>query len=207
MRSRTHPWGIDPAIYLEEIRQRSRINKSLSLRESLANMAHSTSLNSSHIQKDINEITHILDNLKSMRAALSPLSESETEFATQCAGEITVIITNLLLRVVNQIGQTNVLTPTLESILAYIRSLMHTRSEHMRQTIPGHLLMAWYDLSNLMTSMQNEPELRITNRKARQLVNLAIETATWTYKHLTTELVTDGHIGFVDRINELYTYE
>jgi hypothetical protein len=205
VRNYTHPWGINPISHLEEVRQQSRINKFLTLKKSITSM---TQLLSSNTEQDhIHEITNILDNLKIKRVILSSLDESDTENATKFGKEIIMIITDLLLRVVNQIGQTNVRTPTLESILAYIRSLMHTRSAHMRQTIPGPLLITWYELSHLMSSMQNEPELRMTNKKARQLINIAHDTAAWTHKYLSTELPSDDQIGFIDRSSISYTYE
>ncbi|CAF1321045.1 unnamed protein product [Rotaria sordida] len=206
-RNHTYPWGMDPTIYLVEARQQSRINKFLTLRKSLTTMAQSSSLNKEHKQNDIYEITNIFENLKTMRSELLALNQSDTDSATQFGKEIAIIITDLLLRVVHQIGQTNIHTPTLESIIAYIRSLMHTRSEHMRQTIPGSLLISWYELSHLMSSMQNEPELRITNIKARQLIDVARDTAAWAYKHLTTERLTNERIGFKDRSSLAYTYE
>ncbi|CAF0773202.1 unnamed protein product [Rotaria sp. Silwood1] len=207
VRNHIYPWGMNPTVYLEEARQQSRINKFLTLRESLTTMAQSSSLNKEQKQNDIYEITNILENLKTMRSVLLTLNQTDTDSATRFGKEIAIIITDLLLRVVNQIGQTNVHTPTFESIIAYIRSLMHTRSEHMRQTIPGPLLMAWYELSNLVSLMQNEPELRITNKKARQLIDVALDTAAWTYKHLTTKRLCNEQIGFKDRSSMTYTYE
>lgn len=204
---RTYAWGIDPAIYLDEISQQSRIKKLLALRESLTTMAQTSSSKADQNQKDITDLTDTFETLKSMRAILLALNPSDTHSATQFAKDITMIITNLLLRVVFQIGQTNVHTPTLQSIIAYIRNLMDTRSEHMRQTIPGTLLTAWYDLSDLMSFMQCEPEIRVTNKKARQLVDLAFDTAAWTYKHLTTELLDRDKIGFKDRNSLTYTSE
>ncbi|CAF2483908.1 unnamed protein product [Rotaria sp. Silwood2] len=208
VRNRTYPWGIDPAVYLEEAQQQLCMNKFLTLRESLTTMAQSSSsLNKEQKHNDIYEITNILENLKTMRAVLLALDQSDTDSATRFGKEIAAIITDLLSRVVHQIGQTNIHTPTLESLIAYIRSLMHTRSEHMRQTIPGPLLMAWYELSNLMSSMQHEPELRITNKKARQLIDIALDTAAWAYRHITTERLSNEQIGFKDRSSMAYTYE
>lgn len=170
-------------------------------------MSQSSAMTNKQRQNDIQEIANILENLKNMRAVLSSLNESDTECASRLVKDIAMIIYNLLLRVVHQIGQTNVNTPTLESVIAYIRSLMQAKSQHMRQTIPGSLLMAWYEISNLQSSMQNEPELRITNKKGKHLIDIARDTAAWTYKHLTTELSVDSNIGYKDRSSIAYTYE
>ncbi|CAF3506994.1 unnamed protein product [Rotaria socialis] len=198
-RHQTFPWGIDPAIYLDEINQQSHIKKLLALQESLAKMAQTSSSKINQNQKDITNVTDTLETLKTMRAILLQLNPSDTRRATQFGKDITMIVTDLLSRVVFQIGQTNVHTPTFQSIIAYIRNLMETRSKHMRHPIPGSLLIAWYDLSDLMSFMQNEPEIRITNKKATQLVDLAFDTAAWTHKHLTTELIDHDKIGFKDR--------
>jgi hypothetical protein len=170
-------------------------------------MTQSSSSNKEQQEDGIQEITNILENLKTMRSTLLTLNECDIESATQFGKEIMMMTTNLLLRVVKQIGQTNIQTPTLESIIAYIRNLMHSRSAHMRQTIPGPLLIAWYQLSHLMSAMQNEPELKITNKKATQLLDTACNTAAWAYKHLSTNRLNDDHIGFIDRSSMPYTYE
>jgi hypothetical protein len=206
----THPWGINPVTYLEEVRQQSRINKFLTLQTSLSNIAQVSSSNKEEEeqqQESIHEITNILEKLKTIHSTLLTLNESDIESATRYGKEIMIITTDLLLRVVNQIGQTNIRTPTLESIIAYIRNLIHTRSAHMRQTIPGVLLIAWYELSHLMSSMQNEPELKITNKKARHLLDTANNTAAWAYKHLSTKRLNDDHIDCIDRNNIPYTDE
>jgi hypothetical protein len=145
-------------------------------------------------QENISEITNTLEKLKIMRVTLK---ESDIETATYVGREIMMITTGLLLRVVHQIDQMNIQTPTLESIIAYIRSLIHTRSAHMREVIPGPLLIAWYDLSYLMSSMQHEPELRITKKKATQLVDIAQDTAAWAYKYLSTVYSNVDNIGFI----------
>jgi hypothetical protein len=166
-----------------------------------------SSLNKEKQIENLRDITNTLEHLQTMRGILSALNESDIETSTHFGKEFMMITTSLLLRVVNQIGQTNVQTPTLESIIAYIRSLIHTRSGHMRQTIPGPLLISWYDLSNLMSAMQNEPELRMTNKKAQQVLDVAHDTAAWAYKHLTTERSNDENMGFIDRSSIPYTYE
>ncbi len=206
VRNFTHPWGINPVTYLEQVRQQSRVNKFLTLKESITSITRSLSSDTEQ-QDHISEIPNVLENLKTKHAVLSSLDESDVENATKIGKEIMMIITDLLLRVVHQIGQTNVRTPTLESILAYIRSLMHTRSAHMRQTILGSLLISWYELSHLMSAMQNEPELRMTKKKAKQLIDIANDTAAWAHKHLSTELSNNDQIGFIDRSSIPYTYE
>jgi hypothetical protein len=158
-------------------------------------------------KENLSHITDTLQQLNTTRTTLSELEATDIESATQYGRDLMLVTTDILLRVVKQIGQTNVQTPTFESIIAYIRNLIHTRSAHMRQTIPGPLLIAWYDLSQLISSMQNEPELRITSRKAKQLLDTAHDTAAWAFKHLSTELLYTEHIGFVDRNSTPYTYE
>lgn len=165
------------------------------------------SQSSSNKEENLSEISNTLENLKTIRGILLTLKESDIEGATQFGRDIMMITTDLLLRVVKQIGQTNIQTPTLESIIAYIRNLIHTRSAHMRQTIPGTLLIAWYELSQLMSSMQNEPELRITIKKARQLVDIAYDTAAWAYKHLSTERSNTDQIEYIDQNCIHDTYE
>ncbi|CAF0883532.1 unnamed protein product [Adineta steineri] len=206
IRNLTHPWGVNPVTHLEQVRQQSRINKLVKIQESLTNLTQSSS-NKEEQQENIQEITTISENLKSIRSILLTLNEFDIEVATQYGKEIMMITTNLLSHIVKQIGQTNIQTRTLESIIAYIRSLMHTTSAHMRQTIPGSLLIAWYELSNLMSSLQKEPELKITNKKALQLLDIAHNTAAWAYKHLTTTRSDDEQIGFIDRNSIPYTYE
>jgi hypothetical protein len=193
--------------YLEEVRQQSRINKFVTLRESLTTMAQSSSLSDIEQQKILSEVTNTLENLKTMRAILLSLKESDIESATQFGKDTMMIITELLLHVVKQIGQTNIQTPTLESIIAYIRNLIHTRSAHIRQTIPRPLLIAWYELSQLISAMQNESELRITIKKAKQLLDIAHDTAAWTYKQLSTKYSNTDPIDFIDRNSIPYTYE
>ena len=208
VRNRTHPWGINPVSYLEELRQQSRINKFITVKESITSMARSSiSSIKEREQENLNQITDTLQQLKTTRKTLSELETSDVESATHYGRDLMLITTDILLRVVKQIGQTNVQTPTFESIIAYIRNLIHSRSAHMRQTIPGPLLIAWYDLSQLISSMQNEPELRITIRKAKQLLDTAHDTAAWAFKHLSTELSNAADIGFVDRNSTPYTYE
>jgi hypothetical protein len=204
-RDYTHPWGINPIIHLEELRRQSRINKVITLRESLTTMSQSSTTKQK--EENLIEIKNTLENLKIMRIILSTLEESDIETATQFGKKIMMITTDLLLRVVKQIGQTNIQTPTLESIIAYIRNLIHTRSAHMRETIPSPLLVTWYELSQLMSSMQNEPELRITVNKAKQLLEIAHDTAAWAYKHLSTEFSDADQIGFMHRNSIPYTYE
>ncbi|CAF2165359.1 unnamed protein product [Rotaria magnacalcarata] len=170
-------------------------------------MTQTSSSKTNQNQKDITELTDTLETLQTMRAILFALNPSETRIATQVAKDIAMIVTDLLLRVVFQIGETNIHTPTLQSIIAYIRNLMETRSKHMRQAIPGPLLIAWYDLSDLLSFMQNEPEIRITNKKARQLIDLAFDTAAWACKQLTTELLDRNKIGFKDRNSVTHTSE
>jgi hypothetical protein len=77
----------------------------------------------------------------------------------------------------------------------------------MRETIPSPLLVTWYELSQLMSSMQNEPELKITVNKAKQLLEIAHDTAAWAYKHLSTEFSDADQIGFMHRNSIPYTYE
>jgi hypothetical protein len=158
-------------------------------------------------QENLSQITDTLQQLNTTRTTLLELEDSDIESATQYGRDLMLITTDILLRVVKQIGQTNVQTPTFESIIAYIRNLIHTRSAHMRQTIPGPLLIAWYDLSQLISSMQNEPELRITIRKTRQLLDTAHDTAAWAYKHLSIKRSNTEHISFIDRNSTSYTYE
>jgi len=153
------------------------------------------------------DITTTLDNLRTTRAIIYALKDSDIESATQFGRDTILIITNLLSRVVTQIGQTNVQPPTLESLIVYVRNLMHTRSAHMRQTVPTALLIAWYEVSQLMSIMQNEPEVRITARKSKQLVEIAYDTAIWTYKQLTIQSANGNSIDFIDRSSIPYTYE
>jgi len=194
--------------YLEEVRQQSRDNKFIELRESLTTMAQSSSSDiEQQQQKILSDITNTLENLKTMRAIVLSLKESDIESATQYGKDTMMIIAALLLHVVKQIAQTNVQTPTFESIIAYIRNLIHTRSAHMKQTIPAPLLISWYDLSQLISSMQNEPELRITIKKAKQLLDIALDTAAWTYKQLSTKSSNTDDIDFIDRDSISYTYE
>ncbi len=205
----THRWNTNPVIHLEEVRQQPRMNKFVASQESLTTMAQSSS-SSSNIeqqQENLSEIADKLEKLKNMRATLLTLKESNIEDATQFGRDIMMITSDLLLRVVKQIGQTNVQTTTLESIIAYIRNLIHTRSAHMRQSVPGPLLIAWYDSSQLMSALQKEPELRITIKKARQLVDVAHDTAAWAYKYLSTEYSNTDQIGFIDRTSIPYTNE
>lgn len=204
-----HPWGINPMIYLDEIRQQSRIKKYNALQESLSTMSQSSSssLNKEQREEHLVEIANILDNLKTMRNVVLISKESDIENTTQFGKDIIMITIDLLLRVVKQIGQTNIQTPTLESLIAYIRNLIHKRSAHMRQTIPGLLLISWYELSQLMTFMQNEPELRITIKKVQQLIEIAHDTAIWAYKHLSMEHSIPDQIDFTDRNSIRYTYE
>lgn len=158
-------------------------------------------------QVDIVDISDILECLQTTRAILLALNPTDTHSATQFAKDITMMVTDLLLRVVHQIGQTNVCTPSLESVIAYIRSLMDTKSGLMRQTIPGTLLNAWYDLSKLSSFIHSEPELRVTNKKAKQLVDVAFETANWAHKQLTAEALNCDQIVFKDRGSMQYTNE
>ena len=158
-------------------------------------------------QESLSHINDTFEHLKSTREILDELNDTDIENATQLGRDFMIITTELLLRVVKQIGQTNVQTPTFESLIAYIRNLIHTRSAHMRQTTPGPLLIEWYTLSRLMSSMQLEPELRITKTKAKQLFDITHSTAAWAYQHLSNELPNQNQIGFVDRTSTSYTNE
>lgn len=158
-------------------------------------------------QESLSHINDTFEHLKSTREILDELNDTDIENATQLGRDFMIITTELLLRVVKQIGQTNVQTPTFESLIAYIRNLIHTRSAHMRQTTPGPLLIEWYTLSRLMSSMQLEPELRITKTKAKQLFDITHNTAAWAYQHLSNELPNQNQIGFVDRTSTPYTNE
>jgi len=170
-------------------------------------MARSSLSNIEQKEKKLSEITTILENFKPTRAILLTLEESDVESATEIGKEIMITTNELLLRVIKQIGPTNVQTPTLESIIVYIRNLIHTRSAHMRETVPPSLLISWYEVSQLMSSMKNEPELRITIRKAIQLLDIAYDTATWAYKYLSIERSNNDQIGFIHRNSIAYTYE
>ena len=55
--------------------------------------------------------------------------------------------------------------------------------------------------------MQKELELRITIKRAKQLLDIAHDTAIWAYKHLSTERTNNDQIGFIDRSSIPYTYE
>ena len=191
---------------MEEQRQQTRINKFIALQEALTMMAR-PSLVSETNQESLSEINHIIEHLKTTRELLSGLNDSDTENATQLGKDLMTITTELLLRVVKQIGQTNIQTPTLESLIGYVRSLIHTKSAHMRQTIPGPLLIEWYALSRLMSSMQFEPELRITTKKAKQLLDITNDTAAWAYQYLSNQDPNKNQIGFVDRNSTPYTNE
>ena len=131
-RNLTHLWGINPVTYLAELQQQSRISKLVDLQKTLTTMPQSST---STLEKDENlsAITNSLNHLRAIRVILSELKDSDIETATQFGRDIMLITNDLLLRVVKQIGQTNVQTPTFESVIAYIRSLIHTRSAHMRQ--------------------------------------------------------------------------
>ena len=155
MRYRTHPWGINPIVHLQEIRQQLQVNKLLNLRQSFSHLPHSPQ---DHHHHHLLPITDIADHLRQIETKLSqiPDADEDLQATTSLGKEVLMIITDLLLRVVHQIGQTNIRTPTFESILGYIRNLMHTRSAHMRQSVPGLLLISWYDVSVLMASMQHE---------------------------------------------------
>jgi hypothetical protein len=167
----------------------------------------SFSSNKDREKENLSQIKDTLEQLNTTRTTLLEFQDSDIDSATQYGRDLMLITTDILLRVIKQIGQTNVQTPTFESIIAYIRSLIHTRSAHMRQTIPGPLLIAWYELSQLISSMQNEPELKITIKKTRQLLDIAYDTAAWAYKHLSSERLNTEHIGFIDRNSTPYTYE
>ncbi|UJR37192.1 hypothetical protein I4U23_029900 [Adineta vaga] len=199
----THPRGFNPIIYLEQVRQQSRLDKMLTLQKSLTDMIQSPSNKGQQ-----HEILHISEDLKTIHSTLLTLTDFDIENATRYGKEIIMIIINLLYYVITQIGQTNIQISTLESMLAYIRNLIHTRSVHMREITPGSLLIAWYELSHLMSIMQMESELKITNKKAIQLLNIANRTVAWAYKYLSTEWIDDlDDIKYIDRHSIPYTYE
>ena len=179
-------------LYLEETRQQSRLTKFLTLRQSLASLDRSS---------------QTFEQLQALRRQLSTVSEHDLLRLTRLGKDIITVSIEMILCVVHQIGQTNVQTPTLESMIAYIRSLIHNRSAHMRQSLPGYLLISWYELSDLLTSLRNEPELRITKRKVRQLIDVADDTAAWAYKHLTSSHSHGEEVGFIDRSSIPYTNE
>ena len=192
---------MDPTAYLAQVRQQSRKNQLLTFRKSLTAISES----SSYTQIDC--ITHASDQLHNIRARLSAVDELDLDSVTALAKETIRTISQLLSDVIDHLGQTNVRTPTLESSIAYLRSLIHTRSGNMRQMLPGFLLIAWYDVSQLMSSIQNEPGLRVTKEKAEQLLSIAHQTAAWTYKQLTMERSSDPPTGFIDRGSIPYTSE
>ena len=187
--------------YLAEVRQQSRRNQLLTFRKSL------TAISDSSTYAQIDCITRASDQLHTIRTRLSAVDELDLDSVTGLAKETIRTISQLLSDVIDHLGQTNVRTPTLESSIAYLRSLIHTRSGNMRQMLPGFLLVAWYDVSQLMSSIQNEPCLRVTKEKAEQLLIIAHQTAAWTYKQLSVERSSDLCTGFIDRGSIPYTYE